>query len=106
VKGYSIVLIWTVDRSMNGWLPFTGQIDDPRALDAVAPFPLPEGSLILRYSGCNSLMFLPTDSWQGGELTRGGFRVWEAAVWAGDGGAFFQWVTLSEGNPRWVSGGV
>jgi hypothetical protein len=62
--------------------------------------------LILLYGGSNSSMFLPTDSWQGGELTRGGFRVWEVAVWAGDGGAFFQPAALSEGNSQWVFGSV
>jgi hypothetical protein len=105
-KGYSFVLIWTIDRSMNGWLPFTGQNDGWRTLDVMAPLPLPGESSILLYDGWNSSMFLPMNSWWGGELTRGGFRAREAVVWAGDGGAFFQSAALSEGNPRWVFGGV
>jgi hypothetical protein len=47
-------------------------------------------------------MFLPTGSWRGGELTKGSFRAWEAAVWAGDSGAFFQPAALGEGN-TWLA---
>jgi hypothetical protein len=51
-------------------------------------------------------MFHPTDSWRAGELTRGGFRAREVAVWASDGGAFFQPAALGEGIPQQVSSGV
>jgi hypothetical protein len=52
------------------------------------------------------MRFLPIGSWRCGELTRGGFRSREVAVWASSGGTFFQPVALGEGNPWRVSSGV